>query len=199
MNPSPHGAAADAGTLSRPGSPFALFIAFSLLALQGFGGVLAVAQRELVDRRGWLSRAEFIELYSIAQMLPGPNVVNLSLMIGDRYFGWRGALAAITGMLLAPFLIVIALAASYERLAEFPAVARRFQTLADAPRLPCRITRLSLMGYAAADIGGALFTLADYELGTHELRWRDTKAAPAGTGTALTTTAGQRAPHAETP
>ena len=70
--------------------------------------MLAVAQRELVDRRGWLSRAEFIELYSIAQMLPGPNVVNLSLMIGDRYFGWRGALAAITGMLLAPFLIVIA-------------------------------------------------------------------------------------------
>ena len=79
---------------NRPGSPFALFIAFSLLALQGFGGVLAVAQRELVDRRGWLSRAEFVELYSIAQMLPGPNVVNLSLMIGDRYFGWRGALAA---------------------------------------------------------------------------------------------------------
>ena len=91
--------------------------------MQGFGGVLAVAQRELVDRRGWLSRGEFVELYSIAQMLPGPNVVNLSLMIGDRYFGWRGALAAITGMLLAPFLIVIALAASYERLAEYPAVA----------------------------------------------------------------------------
>ena len=108
---------------NRPASPFALFIAFSVLALQGFGGVLAVAQRELVDRRGWLSRAEFVELYSIAQMLPGPNVVNLSLMIGDRYFGWRGALAAITGMLFAPFLIVIALAASYERLAEYPAVA----------------------------------------------------------------------------
>jgi chromate transporter len=111
--------------LQRPASPLALFIAFSLLALQGFGGVLAVAQRELVDRRGWLSRTEFVELYAIAQMLPGPNVVNLSLMIGDRYFGWRGALAAITGMLLAPFLIVIALAASYERLAEFPAVAGR--------------------------------------------------------------------------
>ena len=107
----------------HPASPLALFIAFSLLALQGFGGVLAVAQRELVDRRAWLTRTEFVELYAIAQMLPGPNVVNLSLMIGDRYFGWRGALAAIAGMLLAPFLIVIALAASYERLAEFPAVA----------------------------------------------------------------------------
>lgn len=51
-------------------------------------------------------------------------------------------------------------------------VARRFQALAAAPRLPCRITRLSLMGYAAADIGGALFTLADYELAERELRWR---------------------------
>ena len=123
MNPSPHGAAADAGTLSRPGSPFALFIAFSLLALQGFGGVLAVAQRELVDRRGWLTRLEFVELYAVAQLLPGPNVVNLSLMIGDRYFGLRGALAAISGMLVAPLLVVLALAASYQQLAQYPAVA----------------------------------------------------------------------------
>lgn len=123
MNAPSTDTAADAGAPPRPASPFALFVAFSLLALQGFGGVLAVAQRELVDRRNWLSRMEFVELYALAQMLPGPNVVNLSLMIGDRYFGWRGALAAITGMLLAPFLIVIALAASYERLAEFPAVA----------------------------------------------------------------------------
>lgn len=108
---------------SRPSSPLAIFIAFSLLALQGFGGVLAVAQRELVDRRGWLSRHEFVELYAVAQLLPGPNVVNLSLMIGDRYFGWRGAFAAIGGMLLAPLLVVLALAASYRELAQYPAVA----------------------------------------------------------------------------
>ena len=108
---------------NRPASPFALFIAFSLLALQGFGGVLAVAQRELVDRRGWLTRLEFVELYAVAQLLPGPNVVNLSLMIGDRYFGLRGALAAISGMLVAPLLVVLALAASYQQLAQYPAVA----------------------------------------------------------------------------
>jgi chromate transporter len=107
----------------RPASPLAVFIAFTLLALQGFGGVLAVAQRELVDRRGWLSRHEFVELYAVAQLLPGPNVVNLSLMVGDRYFGWRGALAAISGMLLAPLLVVLALAASYQQLAQYPAVA----------------------------------------------------------------------------
>ena len=108
---------------AHPASPLALFIAFTLLALQGFGGVLAVAQRELVDRRGWLTRLEFVELYAVAQLLPGPNVVNLSLMIGDRYFGLRGALAAISGMLLAPLLVVLALAASYQQLAEYPAVA----------------------------------------------------------------------------
>ena len=107
----------------QPSSPHALFIAFTLLALQGFGGVLAVAQRELVDRRGWLTRLEFVELYAVAQLLPGPNVVNLSLMIGDRYFGLRGALAAISGMLVAPLLVVLALAASYQQLAQYPAVA----------------------------------------------------------------------------
>lgn len=106
-----------------PRSPFDLFITFSILALQGFGGVLAVAQRELVDRRQWLTREQFLEAYSLAQLLPGPNVVNLSLMLGDRFFGWRGALAALTGMLLAPLLIVIALAAGYNQLADNPPIA----------------------------------------------------------------------------
>ena len=119
----PPPALATAAPRAHPASPLALFIAFSLLALQGFGGVLAVAQRELVDRRGWLTRLEFVELYAVAQLLPGPNVVNLSLMIGDRYFGLRGALAAISGMLLAPLLVVLALAASYQQLAQYPAVA----------------------------------------------------------------------------
>lgn len=105
-----------------PASPLELFTTFTLLALQGFGGVLAVAQRELVERKQWLTRAQFLEAYSLAQLLPGPNVVNLSLMLGDRFFGWRGALAALCGMLLAPLAIVIALAASYNNLAGQPEV-----------------------------------------------------------------------------
>ena len=119
----PPPALATAAPRAHPASPLALFVAFTLLALQGFGGVLAVAQRELVDRRGWLTRLEFVELYAVAQLLPGPNVVNLSLMIGDRYFGLRGAFAAISGMLLAPLLVVLVLAASYQQLAQYPAVA----------------------------------------------------------------------------
>lgn len=101
-----------------PNSPTELFVAFTLLALQGFGGVLAIAQRELVDRRSWLTREEFLDTYSLAQLLPGPNVVNMALMLGDRFFGWRGALASLAGMLLAPLVIVIALAAGYQHFAD---------------------------------------------------------------------------------
>jgi chromate transporter len=112
-----------ATTTLTPKSPLELFIVFTLLAMQGFGGVLAVAQRELVDRRRWLTREEFVDAYSLAQLLPGPNVVNLSLMLGDRFFGWRGAMAAIGGMLLLPLVVVLVLAASYNGLSDYPAVA----------------------------------------------------------------------------
>ena len=106
--------------LNRPESLTHLFLAFSRLALQGFGGVLAVAQRELVERLQWMSKEEFVETLAIAQVLPGPNVVNLSMMIGDRFFGLRGAIAALAGMLAAPAVIVLALAMAYSELARFP-------------------------------------------------------------------------------
>lgn len=93
-----------------PASSSDLFWSFTKLALQGFGGVVAIVQRELVEKKQWLTREEFLEDWAVAQILPGPNVVNLSLMIGDRYFGMRGALAALAGMLTIPLLIVLALA-----------------------------------------------------------------------------------------
>lgn len=106
--------------MNRPASPAALFVAFTRLALQGFGGVLAVAQRELVERLGWMTQDEFVETLAIAQVLPGPNVVNLSLMVGDRFFGLRGAVAALAGMLAAPAVIVLTLAMAYGQLAAHP-------------------------------------------------------------------------------
>lgn len=114
-------AAAPAPTPPGPGSPRALFWACSAIALQGFGGVLAVVQRELVDRRGWLTREQFVEDWAVAQTLPGPNVVNLALMLGDRHFGWRGALAAASGLLLFPLLLLLVLALGFEGLAGLPA------------------------------------------------------------------------------
>ncbi len=99
-----------------------LFWSFSWLALQGFGGVLAVVQRELVEKKQWLTREEFLEDWAVAQILPGPNVVNLSLMIGDRYFGMRGALAALAGMLTFPLLIALTVAALFAGIADMPQV-----------------------------------------------------------------------------
>jgi chromate transporter len=108
---------------AAPRSATELFWAFTSLALQGFGGVLPVAQRELVEKRAWLTREEFAETLSIGQLLPGPNVVNMSLMIGDRFFGWRGAFAALAGMLAAPLLIVLTLATLYTQIASTPIAA----------------------------------------------------------------------------
>ena len=106
----------------RPASVRALFWAFSWLALQGFGGVLAVVQRELVDKRQWLTLEEFVEDWAVAQIMPGANVVNLSLIVGDRYFGWRGALAALAGMLALPLVVVLVLTVSLSGVADQPVV-----------------------------------------------------------------------------
>ena len=109
--------------LRVPASPGELFRAFNALALQGFGGVLPVAQRVLVEQRNWLTREQSVEVLSLGQVLPGPNIVNMALMIGDRFFGLRGAAAALLGLLCAPLLIVLLLAALYGQLSGIPAVA----------------------------------------------------------------------------
>lgn len=103
-------ASQDDAALDRPQSLWELFVAFTLLAMQGFGGVIAIAQHELCVRRRWLTPQDFVEMLSGAQVLPGPNVCNLSLMIGDRFFGWRGALVALAGMIAAPMALMLVLA-----------------------------------------------------------------------------------------
>ena len=103
---------------AQPRSRADLFWSFTWLALQGFGGVLAVVQRELVERKRWMTREQFVEEWAVAQILPGPNVVNLSLMIGGRYFGWSGALAALAGMLALPLVVVLLLAVAFASVAD---------------------------------------------------------------------------------
>jgi chromate transporter len=104
----------------KPESLRDLFWSFTWLALQGFGGVLAVVQRELVEKKRWLTREQFVEDWAVAQILPGPNVVNLSLMIGGRYFGLKGAVVALAGMLAAPLVVVLLLAAAFSGVADTP-------------------------------------------------------------------------------
>jgi chromate transporter len=109
--------------LRRPGSAGEMFRVFNRLALQGFGGVLPVAQRELVERERWMTREQFLDTLSVGQVLPGPNIINVALMIGDRFFGWRGIVAALGGLLLLPLIIVLLAAALYGQFASVPPVA----------------------------------------------------------------------------
>ncbi|MDP1533518.1 MAG: chromate transporter [Rubrivivax sp.] len=134
--------------LRIPGSPREMFRVFNALALQGFGGVLPVAQRVLVERQRWLSKTEFLELLSISQVLPGPNIINMSIMIGHRFFGWRGAVAATAGMLVMPLLIVLALAALFSQFSGIPAVAGALRGMG--------VVAAGLIVYTAVKLGAAL-------------------------------------------
>lgn len=114
----------------RPRSLSDLFWSFTWLALQGFGGVLAVVQREVVERKRWLTQEEFLEDWAVAQVMPGPNVVNLSMMIGGRHFGLKGALAALGGMLAFPLVVVLLLALVYAQFANDPVVGGALRGMA---------------------------------------------------------------------
>ncbi len=107
---------------TQPKSLSDLFVSFTVLALQGFGGVLAVAQRELVERKRWFTNEEFVEEWSVAQIMPGPNIVNLAIMIGGRYFGVPGVLAALAGMFTAPLIVLLSIALLYAQYASHPGV-----------------------------------------------------------------------------
>jgi chromate transporter len=110
------------GPDATPPSRRALFLGFLIVGMQGFGGVLPFARRMLVEQRRWLTEREFIEVLSLSQFLPGPNIVNVSIIVGGRFRGPSGSMAASLGLMLMPFLIVLALAAMYAQFAAIEAV-----------------------------------------------------------------------------
>lgn len=139
---------------AAPRSPADLFWSCSWIALQGFGGVLAVVQRELVDKRGWLTRTQFVEDWAVAQVLPGPNVVNLVLMLGDRHHGLRGAGAALAGILLFPLLLLVALAVGFASLAHLPEVQGALRGMGAVAAGLVAGTALKLVGALAGNVLG---------------------------------------------
>ena len=104
-----------------------LFWVFNHLTLLGVGGVLPFAQRILVEDKRWLRTEQFVEMLSLGQVLPGPNLINLALMVGQHFFGWRGALTALAGMLAAPLVLIFLVAIAYAQCARTPAVAHALQ------------------------------------------------------------------------
>src|SRR4030081_2176482 len=109
---------------SAPPGLFALFVAFAKMSLAGFGGVLVWARRGIVDQHRWMTAEEFNETYALCHFLPGPNVVNLSVVFGSRFRGIPGGIAAFAGLVGPPVVIVIILAALYAHFGEIDALRR---------------------------------------------------------------------------
>jgi len=109
-----------AAPAARPHTRLELFTAFLKMGLLGFGGVMPWARRVLVEERRWLSEREFAELLGMCQILPGPNVVNLSVILGARWQGPLGALVALTGILFVPVIAVLLLATFYASASHSP-------------------------------------------------------------------------------
>jgi chromate transporter len=109
---------------SSPPGLVALFVAFAKMSLAGFGGVLVWARRGIVDQHRWMTADEFNGAFALCHFLPGPNVVNLSVVFGSRFRGIPGALAAFAGLLGPPVVIVTVLAALYARYGEIDVLRR---------------------------------------------------------------------------
>ncbi len=110
----------------------ALFLGFSSVGLSGFGGVLPFARRMLVDVQQWMTAEEFNAQLGLCQFLPGPNVVNLAVLVGKRYRGIAGAIVAPLGLLTGPFVIVLLLALLYDRYGNLPLAQSMLRGIAAA-------------------------------------------------------------------
>jgi chromate transporter len=113
-------------------TPLQLFLAFSRIGLTAFGQLIPIARYALVVRLKWFTDAEFAEHLAIGQMLPGPNMVNVSAALGDRHAGWLGAVAAVSGMVLPPTLLAIGITATLYAFAQDPRVAGALSGMAAA-------------------------------------------------------------------
>ncbi|MEI6761793.1 MAG: chromate transporter [Betaproteobacteria bacterium] len=157
--------------LPRPKTLGALFWSFTGLALQGFGGVLAIVQRELVERRRWLTREEFVEDWAVAQVLPGPNVVNLSLMLGDRFFGLRGALVAMAGILCFPLLGVLLLATLYSSVQTLPVAQGALRGMGAVAAGLITATGLKLLPALKQNVVGTLVIIGSIAITIVAIAW----------------------------
>lgn len=119
------------GTRPPPGLG-EIFFGFLSIAIVAFGGVLPIARRAVVERYRWITSEEFTELVGLAQFLPGPNIVNFSVVLGGRFRGPAGAVAAFLGLTAVPMIIVIGLSWVFTRYAEIGAVANVLSGLAAA-------------------------------------------------------------------
>jgi chromate transporter len=98
----------------------ALFAEFLRASLLGFGGGPVFVRHAVVERRRWLNDAEFTDILSLCQFMPGPNVVGIAVCVGEELRGGAGALAALGGFLVIPWAIGFSIGALFLEYAHLP-------------------------------------------------------------------------------
>ncbi|QIO32199.1 chromate transporter [Bradyrhizobium sp. 1(2017)] len=124
MSPDSAPAVQEPDLAAAPPGLLALFLAFARMSLAGFGGVLVFARRAIVEQHRWMTPDEFNETFALCHFLPGPNIVNLSMVFGARLRGIAGGIAAFAGLLLPPTLIMTVLAIIYAQFGELELLRR---------------------------------------------------------------------------
>jgi chromate transporter len=139
-----------------------LFLAFAKMSLAGFGGVLVWARRGIVEQHRWMTADEFNETFALCHFLPGPNIVNLSVVFGSRFGGIAGGLAAFAGLIGPPMLIAIVLAALYARFGEFETLRRILAGVSCAAvgLLIAVVLRMMMPLVKKRDVAGLLMLMA---------------------------------------
>ena len=110
--------------MPEPRSASEIFLTFARIGASGFGGVNFWIRRVLIQEKGWITDEEYLEGLALGQIIPGPNVYNLTVMIGYRFGGARGAFAALAGLLGAPLVVMILLGLLYQRFSALPVLER---------------------------------------------------------------------------
>lgn len=147
---------------SGPPSLAELFLAFAKMSLAGFGGVLVWARRGIVEQHRWMTAEEFNETFALCHFLPGPNIVNLSVVFGSRFGGIAGGLAAFAGLIGPPMLIAIVLAALYASFGEIETLRRILAGVSCAAvgLLIAVVLRMMMPLVKKRDVAGLLMLMA---------------------------------------
>jgi chromate transporter len=164
----------DASPAPRATEPFAaapprpslseLFIAYALISLYGFGGVLAWSRRMMVEERRWLTPEQFNEAYALCSFLPGPNIVNFSVIFGSRVRGPLGGLVALVGLLGPPMALIVIIGALYAHYGDLPALRRALigVTAAAAGLIMSTVAKMALPLFRNRAVGGPVIALATF-------------------------------------
>lgn len=125
-----------------------IFVSFLKIAPVTFGGgyaMIPVIEREVVEKRGWMKTKDIGDVFAIAESIPGSIAVNSSTFIGYRLAGVKGALAALLGVSIPTFIIVILLSIFFLKVQGHPVVEAAFEAI--------RATIVAFIVYAGIKIG----------------------------------------------